>query len=295
MNKKYKISAALILLFWIFFWSFRLFADESKFTWYELYEFRNKESCTQYKPEKPIFAAENDYEDLWNFEDDKWNKSWDKHAIDGNDLDVAKSQYKNTMNSIYKCALLSAQERSIKFIMETLKEQNEVTAYTKEYDAKKKRLEIARKANDCLNTNKTTKQNDQINVIRQATFEICKYNNYLEYLYEYNSVIANVLEQDKKSVANGWNPDDQLSSTYNMSLIASLEKQKKAEIKSEIERAYKIFPIAFQAYTEYENNLPVHDLLTMLKNDFIEYRLDLHKNLNPINQVVYKISNAMKE
>ena len=87
---------------------------------------------------KAIFSAENDYEDLWNFEDDKWNKTWDKHAVDGNDLDVAKSQYKKTMNSIYKCALLSAQERSIKSIMETLKEKNEVTPYTKEYDAKKK-------------------------------------------------------------------------------------------------------------------------------------------------------------
>lgn len=295
MHRKYKIFLWSIILIWISLWSFRLFADESKMTWYELYEFRNKELCTQYKPEKPIFSAENDYEDLWNFEDDKWNKTWDKHAVDGNDLEVAKSQYKKTMNSIYKCALLNAQERSIKFILETLKEQNEVTAYTKEYDAKKKRLEISRKANDCLNTNKTTKQNDQINVIRQATFEICKYNNYLEYLYEYNSVIANVLEQDKKSVANGWDPDDQISSTYNITMIANLEKQKKAAIKDEIERAYKIFPIAFQAYTEYENNLPVHDLLVMLRNDFIEFRLDLHKNLNPINQVVYKISNAMKE
>jgi len=78
-------------------------------------------------------------------------------------------------------------------------------------------------------------------------------------------------------------------------MIANLEKKKKKDISNEIERAYKIYPIAFQAYSEYENNLPVHDLLTMLRNDFIEFRLDLHKNINPINQVVYKISNAMKE
>jgi hypothetical protein len=107
------------------------------------------------------------------------------------------------MNSIYKCALLNAQERSIKFILETLKEKNEVTAYTKQLEAKKTRLKNFRKTYDCLDTNKTNKANDQKNVIDQATYEICKYNNYLEYLYEYNSVIANVLEQDKKSVANG--------------------------------------------------------------------------------------------
>jgi hypothetical protein len=83
--------------------------------------------------------------------------------------------------------------------------------------------------------------------------------------------------------------------TYNITMIANLEKQKKSDIKEEIEKAYKLHPIAFQAYSEYENNLPIHDLLTLLRNDFIEYRIDLHNNLNPISQLVYKISNAMKE
>jgi hypothetical protein len=38
-------------------------------------------------------------------------------------------------------------------------------------------------------------------MLDQLTFELCKYNNYLEYLKEYNSVIANVIKQDEKSKA----------------------------------------------------------------------------------------------
>lgn len=298
MNKKYKISIIWILIISLIFGYYSLSAADEELSWFDLYKERNSQLCTQYKPEKPIFSAENDYEDFWKKTDKDGKKTSDKTWIWWNDLDVAKQQYKNTMNSIYKCALLSAQERSMNFILITLKEKNEVTAYTKEYDAKLKRLKSARKVNDCLNTNKSTKQNDQINVIRQTTFELCKYNNYLEYLYEYNSVIANVLEQDKQSIENWGNSvvsPDQITETYNITTIANLEKKKKSDISKELERVYKIYPIAFQAYTEYENNLPVHDLLTMLRNDFIEFRLDLHKSLNPINQVVYKISNAMKE
>lgn len=298
MKKKLKFSIIWIIIISIIFWYYTLSAAEDELSWFELYEERNAQLCTQYKPDKPIYSAKNDYKDFWDIKDSDGNKTANKSNVWWNDLDVAKEQYKDTMNSIYKCALLSAQERSIKFIMNTLKEKNEVTAYTKEYDAKLKRLESARKVNKCINANKSTKQNDQINVIRQTTFELCKYNNYLEYLFEYNSLIANVLEQDKQSEeswSNKWAWPDQITETYNISMIANLEKKKKEDISAEIERAYKIFPIAFQAYTEYENNLPVHDLLTMLRNDFIEFRLDLHKNLNPINQVVYKISNAMKE
>jgi hypothetical protein len=35
--------------------------------------------------------------------------------------------------------------------------------------------------------------------------------------------------------------------------------------------------------------------LTLLQKNYVDLRLELHENLNPINQVVYKISNAMKK
>lgn len=298
MKKIYSFPLIWLLLSVLFFWVFKIFAaDEAELSWYDLYLDRNKTICSEYDPEKKIFSAENDYEDLGHNTNDSWNKISDNSSVSWNDLEIAKKQYKDTMNSIYKCALLSAQERSIWFITDTLGQDS--WNYVKQFKAEEKRIEIARDNHWCANIgNNNTKVNDQKNVIDQTTFELCKYNNYLEYLLEYNSVIANVLEQDKKSAEN-WESNfyspDQISQTYNLTDIANIERAKKIAINEEIERAYNIYPIAFQAYSEYEDNLPVHDLLTMLRNDFIDLRLNLHKTLNPINQVVYKISNAMKE
>ncbi len=75
----------------------------------------------------------------------------------------------------------------------------------------------------------------------------------------------------------------------------ALEKQKKTEIDQEIAHTYKIFPIAFDMYNQYENNITIHLLLELIKQDYVVYRQKLHKTLNPINQVVYKIANAMKK
>jgi hypothetical protein len=68
-----------------------------------------------------------------------------------------------------------------------------------------------------------------------------------------------------------------------------------SQITDEIEKVNKVFPVAFRAYAEYENNYTTHVLLELLKDDFIVFREELHKNLNPINQVVYKIKNAMRK
>jgi len=69
----------------------------------------------------------------------------------------------------------------------------------------------------------------------------------------------------------------------------------KSEINDEITHTYKVFPYAYDAYTEYENNITIHFLLELIKEDYIVLREKLNKVLNPINQVVYKISNAMRK
>lgn len=293
MKKILKISLISGLLFSWAAVGYQLSAStEDIVSNYELYQQRNTNICEIYQPDNKIFNSESEYLN--------YSGEFDEVSIEWNDLDVAKSMYKDTVNSIYKCALLNAQERSIDFIMDTLGEDKETGSLSKQYEDKLDRLESIRQVNKCLNTHNTTQQLDKHNVLKQVTYELCKYNNYLEYLTEYNSVIANILEQDNATTVNniGKSEEDQdslVTETYNITKIANIEKQKKSDIIDEIEKAYKLHPIAFQAYSEYENNLPIHDLLTLLRDDFIEYRTDLHNNLNPINQVVYKISNAMKE
>ncbi len=191
--------------------------------------------------------------------------------------------YKENMNDIYKCAVLSAQEQSINRILESLKEGKNPSVYSQELSTRRGLLEKSRTANKCQDTNTI----DRKSVLQQTTFELCKYNNYLEYLYEYNSILANLIAQD--------DPEGGLTSTYDISTLAHKEKTKKADIKAEIARAYKLHPIAFQTYIEYENNLPIHDLLALIRKDFITFRKELDKTLTPINQVGYKIVNAMKK
>lgn len=287
MTKIYKFSIFFSIIIMMLVWSLKIFATEENNTWYNLYQSRNQELCNVYEADKPIFSKENDYQNLWEIVEESWNN----YNINWNDLDRAKQEYKDTMNSIYKCALLNVQERSILSILE--KSELSTTVNKKEYTAKLDRLKSARIVNNCVNANNSLKVNDQKNVIDQTTYELCKYNNYLEYLLEYNSIVANVLEQDKLS--NNTPNATQISETYNITDIINIEEKKKNDILDEIEKAYEIYPIAYQAYSEYENNFPIHDLLGLLQSDFVEYRLELHKNINPINQVVYKISNATKE
>jgi hypothetical protein len=53
--------------------------------------------------------------------------------------------------------------------------------------------------------------------------------------------------------------------------------------------------MAFETYVDYENNYPVHILLEVIKEDFKILRRKFHETISPLNQVVYKISNAMSK
>ncbi|MGB2111402.1 MAG: hypothetical protein ACPHY8_06375 [Patescibacteria group bacterium] len=51
-------------------------------------------------------------------------------------------------------------------------------------------------------------------MLDQLTYQLCEYNNYLEYLKEYNSITANIVQQDK-SLEDG----EKIMQTYNISDI----------------------------------------------------------------------------
>lgn len=290
MKKNIKIISIFSLILVLSLWFIAILeADENNILqWYNLYLERNTSVCKVYEPEKPIFSWE-DYPDL---NKDASSPEEYTYWIDGNDLDVAKAIYSQTVNTIYTCAMLNTQERSINFIMQELWESKDTGYLNKIYTAQLWNLQRLRNENNCLNTNKSNDPFDKKNMLDQLTFELCKYNNYLEYLKEYNSVIANVIKQDKKSKAQ-W--EETIMENYNISKIAELERNKKQEINNAIEQAYTLYPIALKTFQEYETHLPIHDLLTLIQKDYVDLRLELHKTLTPINQVVYKISNAMKE
>lgn len=286
MNKKIKYSLATCLILSIFLSGYVLNADEKKIpSGYELYTNRNAEICTKYEPENSIFSTQ----EFPNLNEDT-PEDQKIYSIDDNELEVAQKIYVDNVNNIYACAMLWAQERSINFIMQELEEAKKTWPLNKAYTAQLQNIERLKEENECLSTNKTNNPTDKKNMLDQLTYQLCEYNNYLEYLKEYNSITANIVQQDK-SLEDG----EKIMQTYNISDIIWKEKEKKNQIENEIKKAYDLYPIALKTYNEYETNLPIHDLLTLLQKDYVDLRLELHKNLNPINQVVYKISNAMKE
>ncbi|MDR1987338.1 MAG: hypothetical protein LBQ24_00780 [Candidatus Peribacteria bacterium] len=125
---------------------------------------------------------------------------------------------------------------------------------------------------------------------------MCRYRFYLEYLKEHNDKVVNldeVVREIYNSETLNETPEEERS--VQISKILSEATAKINEIDTEIDSVTKTYSIVFKAFSEYENNLIVHILLELLKKDFELLKEKLHLNLNPINQVVYKISNAMKK
>jgi hypothetical protein len=134
----------------------------------------------------------------------------------------------------------------------------------------------------CIDSNEISSI-QKLNVLKQATYETCKYINYLEYLKKDNEVIESLTSNSKEEP------------NYTIDELFEAQRSRNAALNEEIEHTYKVFPVAYQAYSEYENNIIIHFLLELLKEDYITIREKLHKTLNPLNQVVYKISNAMRK
>ena len=182
------------------------------------------------------------------------------------------------MNNIYKCWIIWAQQKSLNLIKKDLSENPIIKD---KIEKKIRKTELTSKSFNCQNISNEKNSLHKKRILHQTTYELCKYHSYLEYLRKRSNIIVNVVPINKEIMS--------------IKEVNDLMRKKQNEIDVEIEKVYKIFPIAFDTYTQYENNYTIHILLELLKDDFVDFRKKLHKTINPINQVVYKISNAMKD
>ncbi|MFK7779665.1 MAG: hypothetical protein QM490_00830 [Candidatus Gracilibacteria bacterium] len=238
----------------------------SSLTEFSLYKERVGCLCDRYKPDKPLVEIENKFEEI-------------EYSYD---LPEIKLTHKTNMNLIYKCGILSTQKKTLVIIKEEFinKTPDLMDRLGPKIDNKIIIIDLSMTKLKCIDSsekNATLK----LNVLKQATFETCKYINYLEYLKETNYVVVNLLEEEKE--------------VYSLDELFEAEDSQNTALDTEIKHTYKVFPVAFHAYTEYENNIGIHFLLELIKEDYMIFREKLHKVLNPINQVVYKISNAMRK
>ncbi len=275
--KKYVIIFFTIIIFLFSFEiSFWKTVATSKKEWYSLYKEQIKNFCKEYKdpppPEKPVeliyILDESSYfVDLWE-------------RRDGNFIQEAINQYRENMDWIYNCATSLSTKRHLLLIKEELiKKSPELKSRIEpQIDELIERLEAKVEWLKWECKIETKKKDIQIKkaVLNQTIYEFCKYNFYLEYMY--------------------WQTENYLENYNNESVEAVNNRlfEKKRKILEENENSTITTTFAFIAYSDYEDNIGTHLLLELIKEDFAIVRDYLQKTLNPINQVVYKINNAMK-
>lgn len=289
--KKNKLIILILLIISIFgikltYWAAETMSDSN---WYKLYEERVSTFCKEYKindwSSEIIYTIDKDDQFIDLDKLDWATQNYKKYK----NVETAKEQYRKNMDNIYWCATNVVHYRALKLVKEDLIKLNpnlDIKLKNKlEENLKAIELEISQNSNKCKITSEQNSSIIKKSVLKQTTYEVCKYSFYLEYLKSFNEKMSSLDDETKNNSNN----------TKAIQSILKEEANKKNQIQKEIEDAYKVFPIAFKAYSEYENNITTHILLDLLREDYNLLREWLHKSINPINQVVYKISNAMKK
>lgn len=297
-TKIMKKTQVYISIFFCLFFSHNTSFWEEDFCgsqkWFSLYECRVTNICDTYKSEKPVYASKK-YMQADGVEQEFQNGNNQAPAID-----AAKKIYRENMSNIYKCAMIQSQRNSLNSMKTSLKwELSWQLSDALEWQINQRisRLELTSNTVGCSLTDNQTQQN-KLNILRETTRQLCIYTSYLEYVKWYYEQTWNAFERS--------NPNDSqiLSDFYDTNTLNQLTKvtpsklssqinAAKNEIAREISHTYKIFPIAFQAYSEYENNFPIHVLLEVVKWDFLILRQLMYQNLMPISQLWLKVINAM--
>lgn len=291
MKKKYIISLFIIILFLSFLSYSFVSSDENKKTktystksWYDLYKERVVNFCSEYK-------YNDKYSDtIYLLDEKKYFTNLDQRSSTAklspeNFVLTARNDFRKNMNHIYECATLASSNRSIKVLEYSIKGNaklmNELMPKLKKIE-----WELKSRAKSMEGKCKVTgsKKNNLIkkSILRQTTYELCKYNYYLEYLREYYGLVENItsLNGESKYISI----KDANDTNYQQSKM----------IDNLIKNAYETQPVVLAAYSDYENNLGPHILLDLLEKDYKTLRDELHKVLTPLNQVGYKIKNATR-
>lgn len=308
MSKKISLIIISIFMFNLTFWV--SFSNEyeaqtmSKKTWYDLYKERVELFCSEYKFDtnntETIYLMDdtNSFPDLsTNWWIIAWYQSW-------RDLEFARNIYRKNMDWIYECATSIVHNRTLRLLHNLVSWNSQLNArLSNKLSSKITQIEQIQRQRDWSEKNKCKLNDDKDNsiikrsVLRQTTYELCRYNFYLEYLKEFNQNIEQIYAMEQEIMNTNPNYESYFNNQENsiaIERVFQLEKQKIAQINNEINNTYRVFPLAYRAFSEYENNIMMHIMLELIREEYAVLRESLHKTLNPINQVVYKISNAMR-
>lgn len=285
-----KTKTPLIFIFSTLFFGSLLspvFADEycGSQWWYDLYECRVENVCSEFKSEKPVYVSE-DYESADWAEGEFYNQQSSTPAFD-----TAQRVYRENMGNIYKCGIVQSQRNALETLLDFIKQESSwKLSDTIGWQIKQQisRIEIQSTTIGCSLTDTESIQN-KLNILKETSYEACRYISYLEYNKEYYKNLRKFTQEEASEAY--WN-DAVLEKYPSPELPRQINNAQNA-IAEEIAHTYKVFPIAYHAYSEYENNFPIHFLLEVLRADFLVLRTSLYQAIMPLAQVWLKVINAM--
>lgn len=292
MKSKYILSSLILFLA---YFPYAVFAAdcESMPDAFNKYECRIEQVCKIYDENKKVFNPEK-YKPAHIYENFEISDVFLRSGRIEKPLKKAVSVYKENMNNIYKCSMIGIQKNSIMNIKKLLKLDKtwEIgKAIETKIDNILNRLDMVAESTKCLWIDKKTIFN-KLSILRQTSYETCKFWFYTDYLKDYYKDPAKALGISEAQIKQ--NQQDEKIKNYTSQEVAWKMEWLNKAIDIELFQAYKVFPITFNAYSEYENNYPIHFLLELIKEDYMIFREKLYQMTNPINQVWYKIINAMK-
>lgn len=222
--------------------------------------------------EKIKLMTELNMQRIWTFD---WFKT----------LEVARLQYRATMNSVFACAILESRLKILDDLRENFtKISSEIN---KQLDNEKVRLSNKK---DSMNCNSNTWENIGLmtELINTSTRQYCHYRHYLSYLDENLQNDKTSIEKLEKSI---WTGDDTKVSSNNEDWIKKYNKYT-TSLANEINRAETTLPRAIKAYRDMERAYPVHLMLLIIYDDFIRLRKNLSNYMNASTQLYLKAFNA---
>ncbi|MDP2103758.1 MAG: hypothetical protein Q8K26_02455, partial [Candidatus Gracilibacteria bacterium] len=204
-----------------------------------------------------------------------------------NFLDKAGFVYKETMGTVYACAVLNAKVKIIKSLLDNVT----IAKSNIKQGLEKQRNMITKQIDNkfCRNISEGTQELSIKKILLDnTTYQYCNYRQYLYYL-DYASRNNLDLYFKSKNIPNGTTDSSLLKETDG---TATYIKYQNEHIRREITHVKEIFPQAMVAYTEFERTYASHIILELILQDYIDLRATLKQLLNPIGQVIYKISNC---
>lgn len=200
-------------------------------------------------------------------------------------LEKASYVYKETMGTIYACAVMNAKIRIIDTLITKIP-----TSQSNIKEKLRNQLAYTRKAlvpKGCREISNTSELSVKKILLDNITYQYCNYRQYLYYLDNASKKSLNAYYKTNQGI----NVSD--SSLLQNTDSASREIAQSAnKITMEIAHTKEVFPQGMIAFTEFEKTYASHILLEFILQDYVDLRSSLKKLLNPIGQVIYKASNA---